>query len=199
MNPLTWTKKWARRGFFVAWFLAVLIPGVYQLAEHTLSLPKPVPEKLQAAMIANRPRDATGWVVLHVLYAECGCSGRVADRLTQRGLIPGVAERVIIVGEPKDDLVERLRAHGLSVELTDAKDLSDRYGIVAAPVLVVADPGGTVRYVGGYTEQKRGPAIRDTAIVASLERGEQVDALPILGCAVSRDLQRQVDPLGLKY
>jgi hypothetical protein len=197
LAKLSTARLWGTRAFFVAWFVAVSVPAVYQLAEHTLSLPMPVPDKLQAAMMARH--DAQRWTVVHVLYSECGCSKRVGDWLTERTPIEGAVERVIVVGDDHDELVTRLRVRGLDVEVTSAQDLVDHYGVVAAPLFVVSAPSGEVRYVGGYTEQKRGPVIRDRGIVEALERGERVEALPVLGCAVSKDLQRRVDPLALKY
>jgi hypothetical protein len=39
----------------------------------------------------------------------------------------------------------------------------------------------------------------DLAILADAQAGEALASMPILGCAVSRDLQDRLDPLGIKY
>src|SRR5258708_4737657 len=86
---------------FVLWIPAVLVPGSYLLARHVLTLPKPASADpiLVDAIRAMRGVDPPSpWFVMHVLYAECGCSQRVLARLLARAPVRGVTERIVLVG-----------------------------------------------------------------------------------------------------
>ncbi len=102
-------------------------------------------------------------------------------------------------GEADDAaLGTRIRAAGFDLETLSTEELARRYGVEAAPLLVVSDPRGTVRYVGGYTDHKQSVVIRDHEILSALRGGGGVAALPVFGCAVSKELGQRVDPLGLR-
>jgi hypothetical protein len=75
------------------------------------------------------------------------------------------------------------------VRTVAAADLA-RYGIEAAPALLVIDPGGRTRYAGGYTERKQGPDIEDLRLMAAAQGDEDLAGLPLFGCAVSDRLRR---------
>ena len=70
-----------------------------------------------------------------------------------------------------------------------------RVGVEAAPILIVIDPSGVVRYAGGYTERKQGPVVADIRILRATERGDAPVALPIFGCAVSERLRGELSTL----
>jgi len=90
-------------------------------------------------------------------------------------------------GDPRPEL-ERKR---FGVTRITAVSLS-RYEIEAAPMLIVLDPSNNVRYAGGYTERKQGPAISDLQIIADTQAAREVSALPVFGCAVSERLRSQL-------
>src|SRR5438034_435644 len=69
---------------------------------------------------------------------------------------------------------------------------------LAAPLLVIVDPGDTVRYVGGYTPRKQAADVRDLAVIAAVQRGETVEPLPTFGCAIGRASNSRLDPLGIR-
>lgn len=81
--------------------------------------------------------------------------------------------------------------HRFDVRRVTSDDLS-RYGIEAAPLLVVLSPGGQIRYAGGYTERKQGPNIDDLRILDDARRPGVLASLPVFGCAVSDRLRRQL-------
>ena len=164
--------------------------------------PLPVPPiddaQLQAALAStSTPAEHGRWRLLHVMYARCPCSNKIIDHLLDSARPADVVERVVIV-DASDALRDRLRAGGFVVEVVDAPTLQQRYHLEAAPVLVVADDAGRVRYVGGYTERKQGPVSHDVEIVEQLRRGDRLASLPLFGCAISRTLQQAVDPLSLR-
>jgi len=185
---------------FWSWVPSLVIPGVYFLAWHTLTLPAPDRGSVTAAVELHRRLEDRGrWSVLHVLYSGCGCSARVLERLAGRRPIEGVPETILFVDGAPGELAEQAHAAGFRLESLTRDDLVQRYHLEAAPLLVIADGDGAIRYLGGYTERKQSPEIQDVAILERLRRGEEVSALPLFGCAVSRDLQSKLDPLKLKY
>jgi hypothetical protein len=196
------------RGVLSLWFPTVLVVCAYLLGGHVLTLPAPANDsvRLTSAFAAMRsPPAEERWMALHVLYKGCRCSTRVLEHLLARGAEVGTKEQIVLVrtgddsGEADDAaLGTRIRAAGFDLETLSTEELARRYGVEAAPLLVVSDPRGTVRYVGGYTDHKQSVVIRDHEILSALRGGGGVAALPVFGCAVSKELGQRVDPLGLR-
>jgi hypothetical protein len=93
---------------------------------------------------------------------------------------------------------EPLRQRGFRVRIATPRQLREDFDLEAAPVLVLARPGGELAYVGGYTRHKRGAAFEDLELLASLRHDEAPRALPVFGCPTSERLARLLDPLGLR-
>jgi hypothetical protein len=74
------------------------------------------------------------------------------------------------------------------------EQLVERYDLQAAPLLVVADPTDTVRYLGGYTSRKQGADVRDLGVIAATRFGLTVPPLPAFGCAVASELRARLNP-----
>ena len=180
------------------WAALVLLVGSLLLGRHLIALPRPelgaVATRAWAGLRA--PADRARWLAVHVLYAGCRCSGRVVDHLVQAPRLPAVSEVVLWVGQDPESQA-RLSASGLRVIDVDAQVLQDRFGIEAAPVLVVLDQHDRARYLGGYTARKQGPAIQDRQILSALLGGGVPDTNPVLGCAVSARLEKALNPAGL--
>jgi hypothetical protein len=182
------------------WATMCVVVGGALLVFHLQPLPVPPIEdaRLQAALASTSTAAEAGqWRLVHVMYARCPCSNKIIEHLLSSARPTDVAERVVIV-DASDALAERLRAGGFVVEVVDANTLQQRYHLEAAPVLVVADDRGRIRYVGGYTERKQGPVSHDVEIVEQLRRGDHLEGLPLFGCATSRTLQQAVDPFSLR-
>jgi hypothetical protein len=196
------------RGVLSLWFPSVLVVCAYLLGGHVLTLPAPTNDsvRLTSAFAAMRSAPAEKrWIALHVLYEGCRCSTQVLEHLLARSAETSMTERIVLVrtgdgpAEAGDAaLASRIRAAGFDLETLSTDELASRYGIEAAPLLVVSDPGGTVRYVGGYTDHKQSVVIRDHEILSALRGGQSIPALPVFGCAVSKQLGERVDPLGLR-
>jgi hypothetical protein len=168
------------------------------LARHVIPLPVPEPSADLSRSVAplRRPVDEGKWMAVHVLYTECRCSRLIAEHLRHDPRPEDLGEHVLLVGEDRD-LAAALRRRGLAVRTLEPQRLSDEYGIDAAPLLIVVAPDGVVRYAGGYTARKQGPAPRDLEIIARLRGGARNAALPVYGCATSRQLRRDLNPLDL--
>jgi hypothetical protein len=194
-------RRRTARGALCLWgLLAFVVTGSLASAhEYTLPHPERSDPQLNAALAAQRtPADAGRFSVTHVMYAACSCSQSIIDHLEQRGARKDVAEHVVLVGQDAE-LAGRIVRAGYRLENIEPAALKQRYGLEAAPVLIIADARGQIAYMGGYTTQKQGLDIRDTALVDELLAGKHTNELPLLGCAVSRALQRVLDPFGLKY
>jgi hypothetical protein len=180
------------------WFALMVLVSATLLGRHLLPLPRPVADEALARSMATLrgPNDAGRWMAVHVLYAECKCSQRIAEHLLASDRPKEVSEHVLLVGSDAA-LEARLSSRGFQVTRIEPSELSERYHIQAVPLLVVSAPDGTVRYAGGYTARKQGPDPRDLEILADARAGRTIETIPVFGCAVSRKLQADVNPLGL--
>lgn len=166
---------------------------------YTLPHPEASSPTLNAALAAQRSPDEAGhFAMTHVMYAECRCSQRIIDHLEARRARSDIRESVVLVGRD-DALAQRLNHAGYRLENVSPIELKKKYDIEAAPVLIITNGRGEIAYMGGYTERKQGLDIRDTALLEALMHGGDTRELPLLGCAVSKALQRVVDPFALKY
>lgn len=185
----------------LAWAaLSLVITGGLASA-HWYALPHPPaakPALVRALAHSLTAADSGRFTVTHVLYAECRCSQSILKHLVSRRARRDVSERVLLVA-PDDALTAQLRAADYRVDVLKPTELKLRYEIESAPLLIVADPQHVLRYLGGYTTRKQAPDIHDTAIIDSVISGRDASELPLFGCAVSRRLQRLLDPLGLQY
>ncbi|MEL6111128.1 MAG: hypothetical protein AAFU85_34405 [Planctomycetota bacterium] len=166
-------------------------------AGHWISLPSPsVGESFTPEQLPENPRVELR--AFHFLYGDCPCSRRVLDEVIERQPVNGVIERIVVIGDQKTD-VQMAEASGFEVDRCAPLEADAKYGVSAAPLLVVTLGDGTILYSGGYTSRKQGPDNQDVRILSSLSRGEEVENLPVYGCAVSEDLKQLVDPFRLKY
>ncbi|AKU94386.1 hypothetical protein AKJ09_01050 [Labilithrix luteola] len=181
------------------WFAAMVGLCAVLLARHLLPLPRPSAgsPRLAAAMATLRREGEKGKLMaVHVLYAECRCSLRIAEHLRTTPRLRDVSEHVILVGHD-DGMRDSLAARGFEVTTVKVDDLEATFGIEAVPLLVVVAPDGAIRYSGGYTTSKQGPAPRDREIIDRARRSVSSDPLPVFGCAASRELRERLDPIGL--
>ena len=132
----------------------------------------------------------------HFLYNDCPCSQRVLDRVVNRLPVDGMDERIVLIG---GDSVDVEIPSGFKSDHCTPQELKKKYGVEAAPLLVVIRSDGTILYSGGYTHRQRGPNIQDESILRSIVGGDDVEGLPVFGCAVSNELKQLVDPFRLKY
>lgn len=195
-----------------AWAVGIAVIGAFLMAGHLVSLPTPslanasTNRRWETTLAARPAADKGRWSVTHVLYQACGCSTRVLAHLIGRRVLPDLVETVVYVheGHAKDAPrlaadAEKIHGAGFRFEQLTPVELERRYEVEAAPMLVIADPQGHLRYAGGYTERSGANQINDTIIVDHLRSGQAVSPLPVFGCAVSRRVQNAIDPLGLKY
>lgn len=176
------------------WFVVMGAAAASLLARHVVPLPLPGDT---AALSRLRTADDTGrWMAVHVLYTECPCSRRIIEHLTASERPLDVVEHVVLVGA-RPDLARALLTRGFHVVEVTEDELVARFGVDAAPLLVVLAPDDTTRYSGGYTERKQGPEPQDLHIIARARAGSADLGLPVFGCAIGRALRQTINPLGL--
>jgi hypothetical protein len=188
---------------FWVWAVVLFVTATSLTAAHLYALPKPAKTDVGLAHALNGLRSVNereAWLAVHVLYAQCRCSRRIVRHLASSARPTGVREKVLLVGS-NPEIAEDLRAlaaRSFQIIDTSAAELRDRYHVQAAPLFVVLGPDGAVRYTGGYTPRKQGLDIQDLTILSGLVANEKTLELPVFGCAVSRELQRLLDPLSLR-
>lgn len=125
------------------------------------------------------------WHAIHILGSECPCSARVAAYLSQRARFTGLDERVIQVGD-EPDTEQNLQQAGWAVEKWSAERVRDYYGALSAPLLIIVDPDGVIRYGGGYSlHSDARDGFHDAEIWTALQAGKDVERLPAYGCALT--------------
>ena len=199
--PHTRGRRWRRLGRLAlgVWFLVAVV-GIGALSlSHLVPMPRPddVAARLATGMLALR-RGGTEHFVVHVVSAGCSCTDRLFGHLITRPPLAGAEELVLFVGEAADKRAAATRA-GRAFATVSAVELSTRYGLEAAPVLLAFDARGRLRYAGGYYDHPAAISPRDATLHAALVTGAMPKALPVFGCAVSPRLQASLDPLGLVY
>ena len=186
---------------FAGWAALTVVVGGTLMVGHWVTLPKPEREDsrlLDALAELRRSGEEERWLAVHVLYAECRCSQRILDGFGAQARPAGAVEKVLLVGR-HPGFEATARRLGFDLRLLEARELQERFAIESAPLLLVVDPSGALRYAGGYTARKQGLAPQDAQVIAALMEGEDPGELPLYGCGVSRELQALLDPLGVKY
>jgi hypothetical protein len=180
--------------------LCLIVAGL--MAGHWIPLPHPeAGSQLITAETENAiqsTNDDAAYFTFHFLYSDCPCSRRALTQVVKRKPIAFANERIVLVGN-NSALETSAIDQGYEVEVVTPETLKSKYGVESAPLLVVTDERGKVRYAGGYTSRKQGLDFQDTRIITDTISGKTVDGLPLYGCAVSKNLKAIIDPLNLKY
>jgi hypothetical protein len=186
----------AQQTLFWLWVPTGLVLGASLLAPHWTTLPMPAQDDADLVAALERlrtPGDEDAWMAVHVLYAACSCSGRVVDHLARAPRPQDLVDKVLLVGTTPA-IEARLSESSMTIVRTTPDELAERFAIEGAPMLLVVDPKGVIRYRGGYTERKQSFAIHDLDIIARLRADDVVATLPLFGCAVSDELRALLDP-----
>jgi hypothetical protein len=177
-----------QRIFFLIWTAAAILAGSVLASYHQ-------PFGLPSGSIVPLATESQGWRALHLLTAGCGCSDSLAGYLAKRRPFPGLSEEVIFIGAD-DPFGKRaaLESDGFRVS-SHGSEYIRAIGVTGVPLLVILSPSGKAVYMGGYGAG----GYRDAELWTKIRSGLEPPALPVLGCAVSKDLRNRIDPLGWKY
>ena len=182
--------------FFLAWSFLMSAVVTTFMAGHWVTLPAP---KIGQTLQTEIAKTDGKFIALHVLYADCPCSQRIADRLLKRNAIPGCHEKILFIGTSSAK-TKQLVKNGFEIECLSPDELFTKYSIESAPLLVVTNiASGEIHYSGGYTSRKQGLDVMDEQVINQILQGKSVQSNPVFGCGVSEELQQRLDPLGWKY
>jgi hypothetical protein len=188
------TRKLVRPICFALWLAAATFAATTLTAWHAVALPT------RATPAQHLPTHT--WHLTHYLSADCNCSLEIARYLTNRALLPPATEEIMLVDgidtRAEQKLIDSLdRAH-FPYTTISAEALASRDGVEAVPLLTIEAPDGTVRFRGGYHERGT-PAgeYLDITILADLMASRPAPNPRVYGCATSRRLRSQLDPLSL--
>ncbi|TWU04076.1 hypothetical protein [Neorhodopirellula pilleata] len=188
-----------QRVFFSTWVAGLLLVCASLMVGHWVTLPHPRAGEIVPRTVGwATPSDSEKQVfAFHFLYGDCPCSRRVLKHVLSRQPIPGAIERIVLIGQDQQGQADAIGL-GFEVDVVTPAQLKELYGVESAPLLVVSDGSGTIRYSGGYTSRKQGLDIQDQTIIQKTIADQDVEGLPLYGCAVSKSLRAIVDPLNLK-
>lgn len=100
---------------------------------------------------------------------------------------------MLFVGSNARNQALAVRA-GFEFASISAQELVSRFGLEAAPVLLIFDSAGILRYAGGYYDHPATITPLDERIHTLFTANAKVETLPVFGCAVSPRLQKSLDP-----
>lgn len=188
------------------WAGVMLLMGTSLMSGHWVTMPHPelsdskwtgqIQEQIRQSS-TSKSESLRQWNTLHVLYANCPCSMQVANEILSGPPEADVKETIVLVGNDAD-LEKRAQSLGFQFESLTQEGLKLKYGLEAAPCLLITTREYRPCYIGGYTSRKRGPDNQYKTIIRALKNGQVVDSYPIFGCAISKSLQQEFDPLGIK-
>ena len=181
----------------IVWFAAMSFICSTLMIGHWVQLPTPKVGSNQLFVSVSNSTENAKWRALHFLSSECVCSQRILKHLANREPLSDIEETIIIVGEP-DANRDLVAGSKFSIDWVAPEELKSKYGVDAAPLLVVLDSDQTIRYSGAYTARKRGFPIQDVHLITQTLAGEVIQPLPLFGCGISKEMQSLTDPLGLK-
>ncbi|MFT6632543.1 MAG: hypothetical protein ACJAS4_002507 [Bacteriovoracaceae bacterium] len=184
-------KKYLFWTFIICWASGVSLTIAHIHGFHLVNFQN---EKVNESLII--PKIEESWGMIHLLAEECGCSQTVAEYLIERGKLKGTSEKVILVGSSTQ---YSSRLTDLGFEIVEANYL-DGY-IDGVPMLIIHNKKGEVKYSGGYANGMITPVTKivDLKLLAQVKNNIKSKDLIVMGCAVSKEIQKELDPMGLKY
>lgn len=124
------------------------------------------------------------WQAVYVLGERCPCSSRVARYLMTRPPLGGGEQFILQVGSEPETEAGLLQA-GWQLRRRPPETARDDYGAQSAPLFVIVDPQGEVRYRGGLSRRSDSrDGFHDREIWDALRAGRVVKPLPAYGCAL---------------
>ncbi len=139
--------------------------------------------------------------VIHFLTPKCSCSQQIFTHLLERA--PLAFELALVIDDTKDQYSTRLKKKGYLVKSINTKKLDEELAsaIKGVPLLVIYDDKKITKYVGGYTDKVITPftKIDIKQFLNKIKNNRTIASLPVMGCAVSKQYQKLLDPFGLKY
>jgi hypothetical protein len=184
------------RWLLTGWAMVALVVVAALSVKHLAPLPEPDDAALLTRAALPLRRSPNEDFLVHVIYADCSCARALFSHLVARGPFPGAEELILFVGADAGKQAAAERS-GFEFTTISAQDLATRFGLEAAPVLIMFNRAGKLRYAGGYYAHPATIHPMDERLHAQLAAAGKIEPLPVFGCAVSARLQKALDPLNL--
>jgi hypothetical protein len=192
---------------FLKWlFISLWVVGISAVVGvvHSWHFADLSPEK-ESLSINSFSSNVEKYGVLHFLSPACSCSQTVIDHLLSRGPLSGQEskETIVLIDDHKNIYLSKFFKKKFNVLTLSSDDIKKDYdgSIRGVPLLAIYDSKKTTRYVGGYSEKQITPfsKIDIKSFIDNLDKGRTIASKPVIGCAVSKEFQKLLDPFGLKY
>lgn len=163
------------------------------------------PSEPTALSIENYSSNIKSYGVVHFLTPACSCSKNIFNHLMSRAPYDPqeIKETVVLFDDNQDSMSSKLQNKGYEVLslLSSTINKQDKGSVRGVPLLVIYNKNKVTKYVGGYSEQAITPFtdINVAGYIAELEKGRTISSKPVIGCAVSKEYKKLLDPFGLKY
>jgi hypothetical protein len=182
------------KSLLAGWVVIALVGLAALSVNHMASLPESNDEALLSRAMLQLRRSSSDNFLVNVIYSECSCSRALFAHLMARHSFPGAEEAILFVGVDanKQELAHRA---GFTFTEVSGEDLSLRFGLEAAPVLIVFNSAGRLLYAGGYYAHPATITPLDETIYSQVAAGATVKPLPVFGCAVSLRLRQSLSLL----
>lgn len=143
--------------------------------------------------------------VLHFLTPTCSCSEKILSHLLKRGPLKrevGI-EKIVLIDDTPENYTQKLKERGFDIDHYSFEEATKKYSesIRGVPLLIIFNDEKEAKYVGGYSDKLITPFtnIDIKKFLTEIKSGRAIASLPVRGCAVSKEYQTILDPLGIKY
>ncbi len=143
--------------------------------------------------------------VIHFLTPACSCSKVIFDHLLTRAPLSDAnhSEKIVLLDDLDFEITRKLQASGYDVTTLRMAELKEdlKSAVMAVPLLLIFDSEKDLRYAGGYSEKIITPFSKIDVLdfLAKIKQGDKLTSYPVKGCAVSKEYQKLLDPMGIKY
>lgn len=181
--------------FLVLWVIVVVTVITFQMASHLLAMPLPKEvEKVRESLLSYQNNKE--WLYVHIIYDKCSCTNLLIEHLVERKKMKEATEVIMLIGG-SSSYEDQLIKSGFKFVTMKKETVEKEFGIEAAPILAVINGNGELKYLGGYFKTSAAKYPKDIEIISHINKGSEVEALPLYGCAISDVLKSYIDPLGV--
>jgi len=163
------------------------------------------PLNKEEIILSDKLPDVKNYGVVHYLTPGCSCSHHVFKHLNSRFAYSSLLakESVVVIDDNELDFAAKLSNQNYNVIKTSTNKMSEGFteSIIGVPLLVIYDHNRVVKYVGGYSDSAVTPFtdVDISSYLNKIENGLEVKSNPVIGCSVSKEYQKLLDPFRLKY
>ncbi len=143
--------------------------------------------------------------VIHFLTPLCSCSKEIFKHLVKKGPLDKkiYLEKVVLIDDLNEEFAKPLIEKGFDVHLIESEKAKHIFDgeIRGVPLLTIYGRDLKTQYVGGYSDKSITPftEINYRSFLEKIEKNLEIKSLPVIGCAVSKEYKKLLDPFGLKY